>query len=263
MNKKYLIILAVILVLFFVIAGVLFRKKETPTGETKPGADRIATQSVAIVYHPYNDGIKQVARIIESRVGGDVYLLEPFSDYPMSADLKKDRIIDEQNHPEKVQLKNNNFDYKKYNVIFIGAPVIYNNLSPLVMRFAMDYTDLLKSDKVVIPFVFYNEPDSAKEAYIFMYKYLSKAAYKGGFTTHLLDKSAVEMYVDLWLSDIKFNKSELKRPDRAKAKAYKQAIAKKDKKLKKDKDIEKAIRKNRSRTGKKGVNKPKYKGYGD
>lgn len=264
MNKKLWITVSVIvLLLIFVLSSVFFVKRKLDTTPIKPGADKIATQSIAIVYHPYNEGIKQVARIIESRVGGDVYLLEPFSEYPMSEELKKGRIVDEQNHPDKIQLKNSDFNFKKYNIIFIGAPVIYGNISPLVMRFVMDYGSILKKDKIIIPFVFYSAPDLTKETYVFLYQYLNGPGYKGGYTSQLLNKSANEMYIDLWFADMNFKKSELSRPDKTKAKVYKNAVKMKKDKVRQAKEIQKAIKRNQRHTGQKQPLKPKYRGYGD
>ena len=263
MNKKLLItILCIIVALTLLIFLGIFAKKYYETAEFQPGIDKIATQNIAIIYHPYNDGIKQVADIIKSKVGGDVYILEPFSDYPTSADLRKDRIKKEQLHPEKVSLKDNKFNIKKYNIVFIGVPVIDGMMSPVMMRFVLDHEKLLNKNIVTIPFVFLTNNDSPKETYKFLYRYTMFSAQKSGYTTTFLDKQANDMYITSWLEQINFHRYELKKPSKDKINAYEQAKKSEKETAKKAKEFRSLInRNNRENTGEKPPVKPAYRGF--
>ena len=75
MNKKLGLILGSILLGIIIIVAIFFIRKQILSEQIKAGANKIATQRVAIIYHPYNEGINQLANIIKSRVGGDVYKL--------------------------------------------------------------------------------------------------------------------------------------------------------------------------------------------
>lgn len=238
MNKKMLIICgSVLLGIIILVSLFIFIRKENLTRNIKIGADKIATQSIAIVYHPYNEGIDQLAAIIKSRVGGDVYKLEPVKAYPTSSDLLIQRLNDEQEHPEKVSLKDNKFDLKKYHVIFVGVPVINNKPSPIMMRFTLNIEHLLTKDNIIIPFVYYSGNDNPRSTYEFLYYANFKATSKNGFISSTIDRATNEMDVDIWLNDISFKKSELQKPTKEKAKLYKEAMIKARQKAKEDKQI--------------------------
>lgn len=209
MNKKLLSGIILVSILVIGLVAYFIGRRNYLSKEIKPGVGAISTQRIAIVYHPINQGIIRIADIIKSRVGGDVYTLEPYTPYPSNPAELKTRITYEQKHPEKIVFKNNNFDIKKYHIIFIGAPVLYNQMSPIMMRFVMDIEPSMSEKYITIPFVYYEGRDEAKETYKYIYSYTKYSTRKNGYTSTLLDKQANEMYIDLWLNDINFYRYEL------------------------------------------------------
>lgn len=238
MNKnKWLIICSVLLGIIIICALFFIIRKQILSKEIKAGANKIATQSIAIIYHPYNEGINQLANIIKSRVGGDVYKLEPVKEYPKASDLLIQRIKDEQQHPEKVSLKNNKLDIDKYHILFIGVPVINNDASPVMMRFALDNEHLFKENHITIPFVYYSGSDTPNKTYNFLYYATFKTIRKNGFTSSTLNSNINETDIDIWLNDINFRKSEFEKPTKEKAKQYKEAMEKSREEAKKEKEL--------------------------
>lgn len=237
MNKKKWLILGSVLLCIIIIALFFIIRKEILSKEIKAGANKIATQSIAIIYHPYNEGICQIADIIKSRVGGDVYKLQPVKEYPTASDLLNQRIKDEQQHPEKVSLKNNKLDINKYHILFIGVPVINDDASPVMMRFALDNQQLLKEKHITIPFVYYVGSDTPNKTYHFLYYATYKTIRKNGFTSSTLDRNTNETDIDIWLNDINFYQSEFERPTKEKAKQYKKAMEKARETAKKEKQL--------------------------
>lgn len=210
MKNKVIIIFVGILLFIALVCLLFWGHKKYMNSIYRPGPDKISTQKTAIVFHPYNEGIKQVANVIGSDVKADVYRLEPDIPYPESAELTKERMINEYTHPEKVVLKANNFDIKKYHIIFIGVPIIYNKTSPLVMRFVLDIENSLNKDKIIIPFVYYQGKDNPSDAYKFLYAHTRAGIYKNGYTSSINNIGSNKMEISMWLKDMYFKRNEIK-----------------------------------------------------
>ena len=211
MNKKYLIITGIVVLVLVLLTGlfVMWYKNYSDKRPYKVGIDSISKQKIAIIYHPYNAGIIQVADIIHSKVGGDIYKLDSKIPYPKIESKLKGVITTEQKNPEKVAL-NQKVDIKKYNMIFVGVPVIYNDASPVMKRFMTDNKSVFKNNQIIIPFKYYSGKDNSVLTDEFLFHNYGNAIVKNGYNTSITDKKAVDMYITLWLNDINFYKNELK-----------------------------------------------------
>ena len=211
MKNKIIIILVGILLFIALVCLMFWGHKKFMNSIYRPGPDIISRQKNAIVYHPYNEGIIQIANIIGSNVKADVYRLESANPYPASADLAKEKMKNEYYHPEKIVLKSNSFDIKNYHIIFIGVPIINNRISPLVMRFVLDIQNSLNKDKIIIPFVYYQGNDSPIDAYKFLYRHTRSGIYKNGYTSSKNNIDTNKMEVEMWLKDMYFKRNEIER----------------------------------------------------
>ena len=95
MKNKIIIILVGILLFIALVCLMFWGHKKFMNSIYRPGPDIISRQKNAIVYHPYNEGIIQIANIIGSNVKADVYRLESANPYPASADLAKEKMKQE------------------------------------------------------------------------------------------------------------------------------------------------------------------------
>lgn len=212
MNKKHWIIggsilgVLLLIVLFIVFATIRYNNMRKPI---RPGITEISKQKIAIIYHPYNEGIIQVADLIRSKVGGTVYLIEPTKPYPTKT-VDHARIKNEQEHPEKLALKKYDIDLKRYHIIFLGAPVIDSNLSPVMMKYLLDNRASFLPNQIIIPFTYYNEKENTIKSDEFVYYHTGRTTKKNGFLTSNTNKMGNDMYITLWLNDMRFYKYELK-----------------------------------------------------
>lgn len=212
MNKKHWIIggsilgVLLLIVLFIVFATIRYNNLKKPI---KPGITEISKQKIAIIYHPYNEGIIQVADLIRSKVGGTVYLIEPTKPYPTKK-IDHARIKKEQEHPENLALKKYDIDLKRYHIIFLGVPVIDSNISPVMMKYLLDNETSFVPNQIIIPFIYYNGQDNTIESDKFIYYHTGRTTKKNGYRTSNTDKEGNNMYITLWLNDISFYRYELK-----------------------------------------------------
>ncbi len=102
-----------------------------------------------IVYYSYTGNTEKIAKMIQEKTGGTVLCLEPKQ--PFSTDY--DQVVAEyQNNSidkRRVEIKDINIDVKEYDRIFIGTPVWWYTICPVVTEFLYKY-DL--SEKEVYPF---------------------------------------------------------------------------------------------------------------
>lgn len=90
-----------------------------------------------------------IARMIQDKVGGDIYLIETEEKYTEDFDELREINHDEMNNQILPKLKENNLEISDYDTIFIGYPIWANSVPQAVLSFLSEY-DL--SDKTVIPF---------------------------------------------------------------------------------------------------------------
>ncbi len=212
MNKKYWIIggsIIIVILLFFVFVAYAVKQNRIKKGPFRPTISGIAKQKIAIIYHPYNKTIIQVADLIRSKVGGTVYLIEPKKPYPTRI-TDHARIKIEQNNPANVNLKKNDLDVKSYHILFLGLPVIDNNMSPVMMKFLLSNADNFKSDQIIIPFTFCEGKDNTMKSDEFLFQHTPRITKKNGFITSISDIAGNDMNINIWLNDMSFYRYELK-----------------------------------------------------
>jgi len=104
---------------------------------------------VLVAYFSYSGNTKQVAELIQTKTGGDIYEIKSAKGYPSNKKLLSEIAkfqINNNIHPE---LKDS-VDVTPYKVIFIGTPVWYGTLPPPVETFLSQNN--LKG-KIIIPFI--------------------------------------------------------------------------------------------------------------
>lgn len=114
---------------------------------------------VLIVYFSRKKGVsdgplkightKVVADFIQQRTGADEYEIKAANPYPKSFKATADRAQQEQTDDARPKIKNKLPNVKKYDTVFLGAPVWWSEY-PMIVRTFMDGVDL--NGKNVVPF---------------------------------------------------------------------------------------------------------------
>lgn len=119
-------------------------------GNTEFPEDVDAAASASIVADGEEYGTTEyVARLIQTQIGGDLYLIQTQEKYPADFDELRDL-----NHKEMAEgylplLVKSDLDVSQYGTVFIGYPVWATDVPQAVLSFLQEY-DL--SGKTVIPF---------------------------------------------------------------------------------------------------------------
>ena len=177
MNK----IIISILILFAVLSFGIFKVMANNSEKEQVMQDK----KVLVTYFSWGGNTKSIAEKIHTRVGGDMFAIEPVTPYPKDYNETAYGIAKEQHekniHPE---IKNTQ-DISSYDVIFVGTPAWWYTMAPPVMTFleknnfegktiipfithggggkytiAQDMEKFAKGSKVLAPFVVYEKGDN-------------------------------------------------------------------------------------------------------
>ncbi|BDR55997.1 flavodoxin family protein [Xylocopilactobacillus apis] len=102
-----------------------------------------------IVYYSRSGNTKAVAKIIQSKVGGDLVQIETSDPRPTNYRKEVEQNVQEQNNNTLPKLKTSIKNFNSYKRIFIGTPTWNMALPQAVVTFLNSYDF---SKKTVIPF---------------------------------------------------------------------------------------------------------------
>lgn len=142
----------------------------------------------------------RVADFIQAKTKGDTYEIIAKKPYPTDYNQTTKRAQREQNQNARPAIKNALPNVKKYDTVFIGAPIWWGEY-PMIVRTFIDNVDL--NGKTVIPFTtaagsgLGNTAETLRKAY-------PKARVRSGFTTKgdnvKNNPQAVQKEVNRWLA---------------------------------------------------------------
>ncbi len=107
------------------------------------------SRQVLIVYFTWSGNTRKVASLIQKKIGGTIFEIQPESPYPKSytaaVEQAKKEIQSGYKPPLKVGIEN----IESYDPIFIGSPNWWGTIAPPIATFLSKY-DL--SGKTIVPF---------------------------------------------------------------------------------------------------------------
>lgn len=170
-NRVIAFVVGIVVVVIAVVGYNVYRQQSRsasqtatntqPSVQSKQAAKSAPKKAgkILIVYFSRKDGVsdgplkightKVVADFIQKRTGADEYEIKAAKPYPKSFQATADRAQKEQEDNARPKIKNALPDVKKYDTVFIGAPVWWGEY-PMIVRTFMDSVDL--NGKHVVPF---------------------------------------------------------------------------------------------------------------
>lgn len=94
--------------------------------------------------------IKEVAEMIQQLTGADLFKIEPASDYPYHYQECCDLAKEELENNVKPEIKHQINNIENYDVIYIGGPVWWYTICPVVTTFLKQYNYNLSGKKVYL-----------------------------------------------------------------------------------------------------------------
>ncbi|GHV97182.1 hypothetical protein lacNasYZ03_18630 [Lactobacillus nasalidis] len=224
MRKRISIFIAVIVVLLAAVIGVnAYNRRSSQSSSTASSSSTSSKKSntaavkgkngkVLVVYFSRTKGVyggslkvgntARVAQFIQQYTKGDSYEIVPKKDYPSGYEATTRVAQREQDENARPAIKNALPNVKKYQTVFIGAPIWWGEY-PMIVRTFIDNENL--NGKTVIPFTtaegsgLGNTAETLRKAY-------PKATVRRGFTaegnTVRDNPSAVQKRVNNWLKKL-------------------------------------------------------------
>ena len=107
-------------------------------------------KKILIAYFSYSGNAKSIAEKIQAKTGGDIFRIETVTPYPANYNETAYGIAKEQHdNGIKPELKDNG-DISNYNVIFVGTPAWWYEMTPAVKTFLSSHDF---KNKTIIPFI--------------------------------------------------------------------------------------------------------------
>lgn len=104
---------------------------------------------VLVAYFSYSGNTRKIARQIQKQSGGDIFEIQPVTDYPASYNKVLDRAKQEIKSGAKPLLRKQVVDMNHYETIFLGFPNWWNTFPAPVNTFLAEYD---WNGKTIIPF---------------------------------------------------------------------------------------------------------------
>ncbi|MDO4272124.1 MAG: flavodoxin [Eubacteriales bacterium] len=108
-----------------------------------------ANDNTLIIYYSYSGNTEMVAKLIQEKIGGDLYKIETVRDYPANGSEVSDEAAAERESGNLPELKGELPDISAYERIFVGGPVWTYTVSTPLMSY-LSQTDF--AGKAVVPF---------------------------------------------------------------------------------------------------------------
>lgn len=188
--KNILIIVTVILIVFAGMYHISSAKTENVQ------EDVMSDKKVLVAYFSYSGNTKAVAEKIHKLTGGDIVEIIPQNPYPLSYNEVVELAKKEKTENFMPELKMEEQDLTKYDVVFLGTPVWWYTMAAPVKTF------LAKNNfegKLIAPFCTHGG-GGASATYSDMQKFAPKAKVLDGYTSY--EKTADEKSVENWIKQL-------------------------------------------------------------
>jgi len=108
-----------------------------------------AEPKILVAYFSRTGNTREIAYLIHSLIGGDMFEIQPVVPYPADYEAVKKKAMEEQEASYKPALRSKVKDFGSYDIIFVGSPVWWGTLPPPVSSFLSEYDF---STKTIVPF---------------------------------------------------------------------------------------------------------------
>lgn len=134
------------LLIIFLILGIgIFKVKANDSEKEQIMQDK----KILVAYFSWGGNTKSIAEKIHSRVGGEIFSIEPLTPYPSDYNETAYGIAKEQ-HEKNIHPEIKNTDISSYDVIFVGTPAWWYTMAPPVITF-LEQNNF--EGKTIIPFI--------------------------------------------------------------------------------------------------------------
>lgn len=150
---KKLIKLLVVAMMVLTIVGCSSQEADKDTTTNTNNQDEIpnliSSDDVLIAYFSWSGNTKTLANMIHEKVGGELYEITTLTSYTDDYDDLLDQAQQEQRDDARPEVANQIDGFEKYEVIFVGYPIWWNDTPMAILSFLEQYDF---TEKTVIPF---------------------------------------------------------------------------------------------------------------
>lgn len=150
---KKLIKLLVVAMMVLTIVGCSSQEADKDTTTNTNNQDEIlnliSSDDVLIAYFSWSGNTKTLANMIHEKVGGELYEITTLTPYTDDYDDLLDQAQQEQRDDARPEVANQIDGFEKYEVIFVGYPIWWNDTPMAILSFLEQYDF---TEKTVIPF---------------------------------------------------------------------------------------------------------------
>lgn len=170
--------------------------------DTPNETEAVSSASVNIRNNVIEGNTEIVAKMIQSKTGGDISLIEMENKYPSDYSVIENQGRDERNDNIRPALLNNRSDIDSYDIIFLGYPNWWGDMPMAVYSFLEEYDF---SNKIIIPFCtsggsgFSNSIENIR-------KEQPQATIKDGLAISQTLPDGTEDEINTWLSNLGLTK---------------------------------------------------------
>lgn len=166
--------------------------------EQSSGLDAVTSASVVTDGKDAYGNTEYIAKLIQDKTGGTLYQIQTKETYSTDFDNVVDQNHSEMNTSYLPELKDNNLDISRYDIVFIGYPVWSSTIPRAIHSFLNQY-DL--SGKTVIPFCTHNGYGSGN-SYRTIAGLCPDATNLDGLAVAATDVKEAESSVESWLDGL-------------------------------------------------------------
>ncbi len=145
MMKNFLVV--VFLILIALVGSVYTLPQNSESKDVK--MNRV-DKKILIVYFSWSQNTKSIAEKIQKQVGGDLFFIEPDILYPSDYNKLAYGIAKEQKDKDIRPPLKNKINIKSYDIIFVGTPVWWHTMAPVIKTFLSENNF---AEKTIIPFI--------------------------------------------------------------------------------------------------------------
>lgn len=149
MKKLILALLAFVSLCFSASAKSLVVYFSVPESTKTSGLTRNEENSLVVVGGKALGNVQYVALLIAEETGADIFRLEPKDAYPTDHTALLNRASSELRANARPEIRGKIADFESYDTVFVGYPIWYADLPPVLYSFFDGY-DL--SGKKIVPF---------------------------------------------------------------------------------------------------------------
>lgn len=148
-----LIKLLVVAMMVLTIVGCSSQEADKDTTTNTNNQDEIpnliSSDDVLIAYFSWSGNTETLANMIHEKVGGELYEITTLTSYTDDYDDLLDQAQQEQRDDARPEVANQIDGFEKYEVIFVGYPIWWNDTPMAILSFLEQYDF---TGKTVIPF---------------------------------------------------------------------------------------------------------------